>query len=1325
MQQPEHASTSAVVEFSVLMSAAAPTAVRPVGRTGSSLLNMRRKNIAPDESAAGPSTTMSEPPPSPQLAYFDKYPKRAERLRDKEKHVTIEFPTIPDRKSSAPRHTGGLRDWRVVQAHLEPRVAPRNPRRRDKDKDREKDGAPKIRDPDDMVIVSLAGSPSPTAVSTSLPPSPAALSDEPTPTERTPHVPHAGPSSHETSRRRPTKTPSFPSTSAPPSASSSTFTFTPSSARPPPSPSLASGFRSSLISSAGTLTSSAATDASALTPPRTPTSPHDPVLIASSSVEAMDALIEGMGSTVSLDSVSFLSPSFSRASRFGYPLYQPPLPTPPDGIKLGIVAATEEPWRRRRGGKNAKASKEKDLPGTDADWSKRYEDDYDDTETETDASPFPSRRTPTTSTSTFASAKSPALGRNSSSSASSAPRAESAPPSRASTPSNANASPSLHRSATSSTVTTTRTAPPPIWVRSDEEIEAEERADVTSPLVPPVRVRQRSGLSVRSTMSGRSRTTGSERTLSTSSTGSSVHRARRLARSPGMWDLSNASSSTDLMETDGAMDAIIRDHVSRSGEEKPRKNVVPSIDEIIRMHAPAVVAANQAVTKRGASRNGSPSVPSTPITTTAPSLPGSSFLGTGTGTNTPRTSTPGHSRSTSRDETEAEAEMQRSSIDSIADEAQRALQALQDQEAAALPRRRASMGKASSVGAGAPSRLQHARSFPKARASSVQGESSSLSPYFRSPLSDGASICSGNSGNTVVLPSSLGRAATTPVSAAAGDNTLEMAQYLRSPRLTRLLTLRRPANAGLTVSLADVGSLTGRPVIVYLGLGCVRYLVALYDEMAEALNLRLICVDRWGLGRTTDVPTERRGLLEWAGVVEEVADTLGLGRYSVLAHSAGAPYALASSLKAGERLFGSVHLLAPWVSMAVDGGYKWLKYVPNGLIRTAQAAEWKLQGWMIGKPPTIQYEGIGFDATAPLSGTPETGRPSFSSFSEYDELDDFDGRFASRSTLAYGGGTGALNSEEGEKEKKGAKPRQVSSKSASADSVGDTEVGDGSGSRPRKGSKLIFGGLFPKGGQKRGMSTPPNAFSTPQSSTPPPPVPPVPPVPSSPPTPTPGTTARPQKLKALRSMSSLKAPSTKSEPAKSKDRNVSVVGLGLGMDAEADADVDVDGEETTARTQAWASEFVDADAGGRARQRRSLSLTARPSTAAAKFPNQPAPPSSPRSPNTNTKTVTLASALLQASHAESLKGGTADLLSILERDSKPWGFSYADVRQPVRVWYGDRDDKIGVGSVRWMERVMRACEVKIVKGAGHSLMTNAEVVVEVLESIAREWDELG
>jgi surfactin synthase thioesterase subunit len=59
------------------------------------------------------------------------------------------------------------------------------------------------------------------------------------------------------------------------------------------------------------------------------------------------------------------------------------------------------------------------------------------------------------------------------------------------------------------------------------------------------------------------------------------------------------------------------------------------------------------------------------------------------------------------------------------------------------------------------------------------------------------------------------------------------------------------------------------------------------------------------------------------------------------------------------------------------------------------------------------------------------------------------------------------------------------------------------------------------------------------------------------------------------------------------------------------------------------------------------------------------------------------------------------------------------------VWYGDKDEKIGISSVRWMERVMKDCTVKIVEGGDHSLLTNAKVVVEVLESVAKDWDELG
>jgi len=53
-------------------------------------------------------------------------------------------------------------------------------------------------------------------------------------------------------------------------------------------------------------------------------------------------------------------------------------------------------------------------------------------------------------------------------------------------------------------------------------------------------------------------------------------------------------------------------------------------------------------------------------------------------------------------------------------------------------------------------------------------------------------------------------------------------------------------------------------------------------------------------------------------VVEEVLDRLHIDRCSVMAHSAGAPYALSFANRVPDRIVGDVLLLAPWVG-GVDG----------------------------------------------------------------------------------------------------------------------------------------------------------------------------------------------------------------------------------------------------------------------------------------------------------------------------------------------------------------------------------------------------------------------
>lgn len=167
--------------------------------------------------------------------------------------------------------------------------------------------------------------------------------------------------------------------------------------------------------------------------------------------------------------------------------------------------------------------------------------------------------------------------------------------------------------------------------------------------------------------------------------------------------------------------------------------------------------------------------------------------------------------------------------------------------------------------------------------------------------------------------------------------------------LTRCAYVTIPGAPDAQVSFADVGAEEGHAVLVLLGLGASRHLVGLYDGLASALGLRLICIDRWGIGRTDQVAAEARTILGWSLVVEQVADLLAIDKFSVIAHSAGAPFAAAVGLLFPHRIRGPLHLLAPWTGMQQDSGYRWLRYVPDGVIKTAQAAEWKIQSWKLGK----------------------------------------------------------------------------------------------------------------------------------------------------------------------------------------------------------------------------------------------------------------------------------------------------------------------------------------------------------------------------------------
>jgi hypothetical protein len=320
---------------------------------------------------------------------------------------------------------------------------------------------------------------------------------------------------------------------------------------------------------------------------------------------------------------------------------------------------------------------------------------------------------------------------------------------------------------------------------------------------------------------------------------------------------------------------------------------------------------------------------------------------------------------------------------------------------------------------------------------------------------------------------------------------------------------------------------------------------------------------------------------------------------------------------------------------------------------------------MIGKPPTIAYEGIGYTAPKDAknavnlnavgpSSSERLSRPSMASsngtFSEYDDLRDFEGRFDSMSIL-------------------------------------DAESEDKPKIPKRKGSRGFI-----------------NRFKAPPDDK---------------------SIGGGKKLKGLRSLSSLKGKS-RSNSGKSEPPSP-IPSLQLdkpGLDSDFGWDNSIEAPHRYRESQ---PRFSTASRYPRSEGHRTTSVSSSPKTAMS----MPSSPVFSSANSTFTTSVTpsnsyqaaLGNALIAASHAESAKGTHNDLLQILNHDNRPWGFSYAHYPHVVKIWYGEKDERIAENAVRWMERTMGSdkCILKVVKGADHGLMYRSSVVIEVLEHIQSEW----
>jgi pimeloyl-ACP methyl ester carboxylesterase len=113
---------------------------------------------------------------------------------------------------------------------------------------------------------------------------------------------------------------------------------------------------------------------------------------------------------------------------------------------------------------------------------------------------------------------------------------------------------------------------------------------------------------------------------------------------------------------------------------------------------------------------------------------------------------------------------------------------------------------------------------------------------------------------------------------------------------------------GRRVAYRELGATGGRPLIALHGTPGSRLKFLAAHETAVDLGLRVIAPDRWGYGATDPHPAP--SLAAFAADMGQLADALGLGRFSVLGVSGGGPYAVATAALHSTRV-SALALAAP------------------------------------------------------------------------------------------------------------------------------------------------------------------------------------------------------------------------------------------------------------------------------------------------------------------------------------------------------------------------------------------------------------------------------
>lgn len=114
---------------------------------------------------------------------------------------------------------------------------------------------------------------------------------------------------------------------------------------------------------------------------------------------------------------------------------------------------------------------------------------------------------------------------------------------------------------------------------------------------------------------------------------------------------------------------------------------------------------------------------------------------------------------------------------------------------------------------------------------------------------------------------------------------------------------------GRALGYVQYGDPDGAPVLAFHGIPSSRLESRVFHEAARDRGMKIIGLDRPGIGLSDHQPDRR--LLDWPDAVVEYADRTGIDRFAVIGGSGGVPATLACAVKIPHRLTSVAVLCGP------------------------------------------------------------------------------------------------------------------------------------------------------------------------------------------------------------------------------------------------------------------------------------------------------------------------------------------------------------------------------------------------------------------------------